>query len=72
MSNSGIRLIRMREVAHRVGRGETTLRNMVKRGEFPAPLRLGNGPTSPRMWIEAEIDGWLAARLEAAQRRAAA
>ena len=35
---------------------------LVKRGSFPAPVKLGQGTNR---WIESEIDDWLAARAAA-------
>ena len=65
------RLIRAREVEARTGYGTTTLRGLVKRGDFPEPVRLGEGPTSPRVWDEAAVDRWIEDRLRAGSRRAA-
>jgi predicted DNA-binding transcriptional regulator AlpA len=32
---------------------------LVRDGLFPAPLKLGAGPTGTNLWIEAEIDAWI-------------
>ena len=72
MNNASKRLIRGREVEKKTGYGTTTLRSKVKRGEFPEPVRLGEGPTSPRVWDEAEVDRWIEDRLRAGRERRAA
>ena len=75
MANDGIRsprLIRGREVESRVGLGTTAIRDKVKRGEFPAPVALGDGPTSPRAWLEEDVDRWITGRVEASRKPAMA
>ena len=49
-----------------VGLGDNTVRRMVERGEFPAPVQI-----SPRAvgWLKADIQAWLDSR-PAAQRKA--
>lgn len=59
------RLLDYAEVGRRLGLGRTQLWAMVKRGEFPAPLRIGRA----RRWQESTVDDWiraLAARSDAA------
>lgn len=53
-------LIRLPELQQRLGGiGKTTVYELIKRGEFPAPHKLG-----PRIavWPSAVVDAWLAAR----------
>lgn len=51
----------------RTGFSKTTLYELIKRGEFPAPVRITARAVG---WIEAEVDAWMAQRV-AASRRAA-
>ena len=56
----GKRLIREKKVRAKVPWSRTTLWRKVKSGEFPAPVRLGNGMTA---WLEADVDAWIDARV---------
>lgn len=56
-------LIRLPELQQRLGGiGKTTVYELIKRGEFPAPHKLG-----PRIavWPSAVVDAWLAAKYPA-------
>jgi prophage regulatory protein len=53
------RCLRLNEVCARVGLGETCIRNMVERGEFPPPFKLG---TRAVAWLSSDIDSWIASR----------
>ncbi len=50
-----IRLIRADEARRRLGIGRTKFEQMISRGEFPAPLRMG----AVRVWPEHEVEEWL-------------
>lgn len=52
-----------------INASKVTLFRLARRGEFPRPIKLCDGPTSPNYWSADEIDAWLAAKLE--QRAAA-
>jgi prophage regulatory protein len=56
MNSNNTRLIRIKEVAHKVGIAKSTVWHMVKEGKFPKPKKL-----SPRVtvWIEAEVDEFI-------------
>jgi prophage regulatory protein len=54
-----MRALRMSEVCARTGLGETCIRTMIARGEFPAPFRLGQRAIA---WLESDVDAWIAAR----------
>jgi hypothetical protein len=41
LEHVGFRVLRMREVCCRVGLGETCIRKMMARGEFPPQFKLG-------------------------------
>ena len=50
------RLIRLKEVQHRVGLGRSTIYKRMSEGRFPKARSLG-----PKcvVWVEAEIDAWI-------------
>lgn len=53
------RILRRREVEACVGLARSTIYEMVFRGDFPAPIKLGARAVG---WIEAEIAQWLEGR----------
>lgn len=57
------RLIRLPEVLRITGRSRTTTLDDVKARAFPQPIKIGRAT----MWVEAEIQGWIAARISAAR-----
>lgn len=54
------------EIAKQLGVSAGTLDNMVKRGEFPPPLRFGRNCVR---WQKDTFDHWIAARAKAAAAR---
>ena len=54
-------LLRMRQVRLRTGYSRSTIYLKIKNGEFPPKVSLG-----PRAvgWLEAEVDRWIASRVE--------
>jgi prophage regulatory protein len=54
------RLIRIKEVQHRVGLGRSTIYRWMAEGKFPKPVQLG---VSTVAWSEGEVDRWIANRL---------
>ena len=52
-------ILRRRQVEARVGLSRSTLYAMIRRGEFPAPVRLTRFAVG---WKESDIDDWLASR----------
>jgi prophage regulatory protein len=63
-----LRLLRLPEVLARVGLRRSAVYELVSRGSFPQPCRLGARCVA---WVESEVDGWVAARIaerEAGQR----
>lgn len=52
-------VLRMPEVLRRVQLSRTTVYIAVKRGAFPAPIRIGARAIG---WREADLAAWLAAR----------
>ena len=62
---SGVRLLRLPEVMHRVGLGRSAIYAKIKCQEFPAPVRLGRRVLG---WISDEIQGWIDARIATSRR----
>lgn len=54
------RFARLREVLPAVGVSERTLYDMMRRGEFPRPAKIGK----MSMWVEDEIEQWQLDRLK--------
>lgn len=54
------RLIRLKEVQHRVGLGRSTIYRWMAEGKFPKPVQLGGSTVA---WSEGEVDRWIADRL---------
>ncbi|RIV87994.1 helix-turn-helix transcriptional regulator [Aurantiacibacter zhengii] len=50
------RLIRIREVQHRVGLGRSTIYRWMAEGKFPKPVRLGSYAVA---WNDADIENWV-------------
>jgi prophage regulatory protein len=53
------RLIRLKEVQHRVGLGRSTIYRWMAEGKFPEPVRLGGHAVA---WVQHDIDEWIAGR----------
>ena len=54
-TSAPVRLVHHTEVLERVGVHRITLRKMVKRGRFPAPVRLGYRTIA---WRSCDVDAW--------------
>ena len=59
------RILRLPEVISRVGLKRASIYLHMNKGSFPKPINLG-----PRAvgWLEGDIDGWVAARIEVTRR----
>jgi len=55
-----LRMLRLREVMIRTGLSRSTIYDYIRRGTFPKQVVLGAQSVG---WIEAEIHGWIAARV---------
>ena len=53
------RFLRINEVVARVGLSKSSIYEMVKRGEFPAPVRIKVRAVG---WWESDIDEWMSSR----------
>jgi len=56
----GARFMRAPEVIDRCGIKRSTLWEAVKRGTFPAPVRIGPNATA---WISTEVESWMRDRI---------
>lgn len=65
MNTTPSRISKLPEVQHRTGLGRTSIYNKMARGEFPKSIRIGVRAVG---WFEADIDRWIAERVEAARR----
>lgn len=57
------RLIRLKEVQHRVGLGRSTIYRWMAEGKFPKPIRLGGYAVA---WKQEDIDDWIARHIQSA------
>lgn len=51
------RLLRLKEVSHRVGLGKSMIYELIQQGRFPAPYKIS--PAASR-WSEEEVLAWIA------------
>ena len=59
-------MLRLPTVKERVSLGRSSIYAAIKRGTFPAPIRLSERVVA---WVETDIDGWLTSRIEASRKR---
>jgi len=64
LRSGGERLLRLPEVLERTGLRPTAVATAIKRGEFPAGVKLS---VRSRAWPESSIDTWIAERIAAAK-----
>ena len=62
--SSSDRFLRFPEVKERVGFSRSMVQLLIKRGEFPAPCKLGLRASG---WLESSIDKWIAERVAASR-----
>lgn len=62
VENSSVCILRRRQVEQKVGLTRSPLYARIKAGEFPRPVRLGNGRAVG--WVESEVDDWLATQIK--------
>ena len=58
-STNGNCILRLHAVRARVGLSRTSIWRAVRRGDFPAPRRLGLNSIG---WVESEVASWIASR----------
>jgi prophage regulatory protein len=61
---SGRRFLRLNEVKFQVGLGRSAIYVKIKRGEFPAPIKLGGRAVA---WISDEIESWINIQIESSR-----
>jgi prophage regulatory protein len=55
-------ILRLPAVLARTGLARATIYAHIAQGSFPAPIKLGPRASG---WVEAEVEGWVAARIAA-------
>lgn len=55
------RLIRFKEVQHRVGLGRSTIYRWMAEGKFPRPVQLGGYAVA---WALEDVESWISSRLK--------
>ena len=60
------RFVDWRTVRGRVSLSRSTVWRKIREGSFPAPIRISQGRVG---WLEADIERWINAQLQAANRR---
>jgi prophage regulatory protein len=58
------RLLRLREVQQRIPYSRSSIYLKISLGEFPRPVKMGKRAVA---WREADVEKWMAERLEARQ-----
>ena len=56
------KFLRLPDVIERTGYGRSTIYEMIKAGNFPAPVYLGPRAVA---WLESEVDSWMQDRIDA-------
>lgn len=59
--HTALNILRRKQVEARTGLSRSTIYLRVSEGTFPKPVNLGARAVG---WLEAEINGWLASRVE--------
>ena len=62
---TALTILRRKQVEARTGLSRSTIYLRVAEGSFPAPVSLGGRAVG---WIEAEVNDWLAKRIEASRK----
>ncbi len=58
-------ILRLPGVKKNTGLSRSTIYDKMRRGEFPAPVKIGQRAVG---WIEAEIEAWLGERIAASRK----
>ena len=56
------KFLRLPDVIERTGYKRTTIYEMIKAGNFPAPVHLGPRAVA---WVESEVEAWMQERIDA-------
>jgi prophage regulatory protein len=57
------RLLRRPGVQDKTGIGRSALYELIKRDQFPAPIKIGRSS----FWVESQVDKWIEQRIEQAR-----
>lgn len=57
-----LRFLRIKDVMERTAMGRTHIYELIKRGDFPAPLDLG---AKCSRWVEADVEAWMRSKMPA-------
>jgi prophage regulatory protein len=68
-TTAGPALLRMAEVTRTVGLSRATIYRLMERGQFPRAVTLTGSAVA---WVRAEVEAWIAERVNARDTRAAA
>jgi len=60
------KLLRLPSVKERTGFRKSHLYEMIRRGEFPAPLKIGRRSVA---WDSAAVEAWIRSRIDAGRRQ---
>ena len=55
------RVLRMKELAHKISFQPSTIYGLIAKGKFPAPFKLVQGGRAAG-WLESTIDEWLSSQ----------
>jgi prophage regulatory protein len=53
---SDIKIYRLKELKEKLGVGKSTIYRWIKKGNFPAPIKLGERTVG---WLESDLKKWL-------------
>lgn len=62
--NQPVTLLRLPAVMARIGYGRSKVYDMIGKGEFPSPIKMGARTVA---WPSDQIDEWIAQRIQSAQ-----
>ena len=63
-----MRVMRLPEVIEKTGLGRTSVYKLIREGDFPKPVPLGNRCVG---WVSGEIDAWIMERIDCRDRQMA-
>jgi prophage regulatory protein len=61
---SNERILRWPELKQRIGFSRSHIHNLVAKGDFPPPIKLGNRASG---WLESQVNAWLQQRIAQSQ-----
>lgn len=64
-TNSGACVLRLPTVKSRVALGRSSIYAAIKKGTFPAPIKLGERAVG---WLSSDVELWLATRINASRK----